>query len=257
MGNNIHQVNLSQAWSLSYSDMEFLSSLSLSVRLEAAVQLKFICLTGYFTSSWEDIGYEELSYIRAQLDCSAAECLQREYSERTARRYRTAIIRHLGLRHMKPNDRQCLIDFVKTNLCPKGMASSALIENCFLWCRDHQLQPPAFRGLNRLIRSTRREFLEGFLKRIADQLPKETTAQMEVSLAEPDAPTGFSRLKDDIGAATLDNILAAMKRLQFAHNLQLPAQVLKHVDPPLIEQLVRRVVQKRPRKCAAIVLNID
>ncbi len=45
MGNNIYRVNLSQAWSLSYSDMEFLSSLPLSVRLEAAVQLKFICLT--------------------------------------------------------------------------------------------------------------------------------------------------------------------------------------------------------------------
>ncbi len=77
MSNSIHRADLSQAWSLSYADIEFLSGLPVSMRLEAAVQLKFICLAGYFTSSWEGVSDEALSYLRAQLDCPDTECLHR------------------------------------------------------------------------------------------------------------------------------------------------------------------------------------
>ncbi|WP_057461166.1 DUF4158 domain-containing protein [Pseudovibrio sp. POLY-S9] len=238
---NINEASLSQSWSLSYSDTAFLSDLPVSVRLEAAAQLKFVCLTGYFASSWEEINREALSYLRVQLDCPASEHLFRDFSDRTARRYRMQIVGYLGLRRIGPKDRELLFDWIKSKLSPHGHPTRTLVEASFHWCRDQKLQPPAQRELERVVRSANREFQEEFLLGIAGQLSQDAIVQMEASLAEPEAQTGFSRLKDDIGAATLDVILAATERLQFAEGLQLPEHVLQEVERSFIDRIVRRV----------------
>jgi len=72
-------------------------------------------------------------------------------------------------------------------------------------------------------------------------LSEATVERLEISLSEPGARTGFVRLKDDVGAATLDNVLAAADRLAFIQGLNLPFDLEASIDPSWIKKLSRRV----------------
>ena len=95
--------------------------------------------------------------------------------------------------------------------------------------------------MERLVRGARHDFLEGLLTSITRDLPVDTRAKLEASLFEPMGPTGFHRLKDDVGAASLESVLGACDRLAFVEGLELPAERLGGVDPTWVALLSRRV----------------
>ncbi|WP_299349013.1 hypothetical protein, partial [uncultured Maritalea sp.] len=62
--------------------------------------------------------------------------------------------------------------------------------------------------------------------------------------ASLDAPLdicGFRRLKEDVGAATLDNVLDAADRLEFKQILSLPIVAISGLNASRIKMLNRRV----------------
>lgn len=60
-------------------------------------------------------------------------------------------------------------------------------------------------------------------------------------MSEPRAPIGFLSLKNDVGAASPKNILAACDRVAFIEGLDLPYDLLAGIDPAWTQRLVRRV----------------
>lgn len=70
---------------------------------------------------------------------------------------------------------------------------------------------PSDKIMERLARAARRDFRDGFLMRVGALLHAETIEQLEWVLLEPLANTGFQRLKDDVGAATLESVLLAAR----------------------------------------------
>ncbi|WP_025091549.1 hypothetical protein [Brucella intermedia] len=69
------------------------------------------------------------------------------------------------------------------------------------------------RALERLVRSQRQRYLDGWLHEVSAALHIETIALMVGSLTDADVPTGFNAMKADAGRATLDNILEVSGRL--------------------------------------------
>lgn len=62
--------------------------------------------------------------------------------------------------------------------------------------------------MERLDRAARRNFRDGFLDRVGAALTAETIEKLEWALSEPLADTEFQRVKDDVGAATLETCTA-------------------------------------------------
>ena len=85
--------------------------------------------------------------------------------------------------------------------------------------------------MERQVRGARHDFLEGFLESTALALPADTREELDGSLSEPRRLTGFHRMKSEVGAATLDNVLGACDRLTFLDSLDLPWDHLGGVDP--------------------------
>ncbi|TJW48393.1 MAG: hypothetical protein E5X65_35735, partial [Mesorhizobium sp.] len=123
-------------------------------------------------------------------------------------------------------DRAALASWIATELCPGGASVAAMMEAVFLWCRDRRIFGLSRKEMERIVRSERQRFLESILGGVADRLRPETVALMEISLADPDSPTGFHTIKGDAGAATLDNMLALADRLAFIKKLDLPRDLL-------------------------------
>ncbi|WP_095205181.1 Tn3 family transposase [Mesorhizobium carmichaelinearum] len=241
MGVHVLPEELAKGWSLSFADLEFVNAKPVGTRLGLAAQLKFFAAFGYFATTVGDIPDEAASYLAEQLGVGSSALLGYEFSGRSGRRHCAEILRHLGIRRMRRADRATLEIWIATELCPCGMAAAAMLEDVFLWCRDHRIFAPSRKEMDRLVRAQRQHFVDTFLERVSDSLRLETIAQMEASLADPDGVTGFHTIKADPGAATLENMLSLADQLVFIKTLHLPMEVLSGVGKHWIDQIVRRV----------------
>ncbi|CAN7635399.1 DUF4158 domain-containing protein [Pararhizobium sp. LjRoot238] len=180
-------------------------------------------------------------YLAEQIGVRADELSGYDFGGRTARRHCAEILQYLGFRRMKRVDREALSFWIIDELCPSGQPVSAMLEAVFLWCRDRNIYGPSTKELERLVRSQRQQYLDGWLHEVSAALPPETVAAMESSLADADGPTGSNAMKADAGRATLDNILEVTERLAFIRKLALPRIFLSNINPGWIEHVVRRV----------------
>lgn len=227
-------------WSLSFQDMEFLSSLPPSVCLEAGLQICSVRSSGRFIEDWTDVDAGAIEYVASQLDMQTVGP-SRLFSDRTARRYRLEVARYLGLSRPRDGHRAELQEWLRSTICPGGGSMEDMLDPCFRWFRDQSLLPPAEGVLIRSIRTARSTFVDGLLKKTTGSLPSKTVTSLEACLADPRGDHGFQRLKDDVGAATLDNVLNAADRLAFIRDLELPFDMIRAVDPSWIKLLSRRV----------------
>ena len=231
---------IAQEWRFSFNDLGFLAGLPRGVCLEAALQLGHVRRTGRFTEDWSGISNDEVLYVASQIEISGAHP-HRVFDNRTARRYRAQIADYLGLSRPSPNDLAALEAWLRKEICPRGGSISEMTERSCLWLRDHRILPPPENSLARIVRSVRREFLEEYLTSITNRLPLESVVALEASLADPRGEHGFQRLKDDVGAATLDNVLGVADRLAFIQGLDLPLDLFRDIDPSWIKILTCRV----------------
>jgi TnpA family transposase len=229
-----------EGWNLSFDDHAFLAELPVSTRLTAAVQLKFLDHFGHFPARWAQIDEAAVAFLAEQLGADADAAARPGLNSRNARRYRERILAHLRLRRLTAADRAALEAWLEGALCPQGGTLEAMIAAVFAWCRARRLQPPAHAEVERQVRAARRVIEERLLSTIADALTPEAEARLEAALADPEAPTGFHALKQDVGAATRDSVLGAIKRLAFIRGLALPRAHLAGIGRPWIETLARR-----------------
>ncbi|WP_235477524.1 hypothetical protein [Aliiroseovarius crassostreae] len=102
-----------------------------------------------------------------------------------------------------------------------------MLDQCFRCFRDQSLLPPAEGVLIRSVRPAQSAFVDDLFKKITGSLASKTVTSLEASLADPCGDHGFQRLKDDVGAATLGNVLNAADRLAFIRDLDLPFDVIR------------------------------
>lgn len=187
---------LSAWWSLSFEERGLIEALESHARLGFAVQLKFYRHTGRFADRAADIPAEPVVYLAEQVEAAVADMDRYGWTDRTGRRHRHQILKHLGIRHMVAADRQDLSNWLSRDICPSGASADAMIEQAYLWCRDHSVQSPVPKVLARQVRATRQDFETKLFMRVAAGLEVETIAKMEGSLAEPAGPTGFNGLNE-------------------------------------------------------------
>jgi Domain of unknown function (DUF4158)/Tn3 transposase DDE domain len=241
MGVHVLPEELAKEWSLSFGDMEVVNAKPMATRLGLAAQLKFFAAYGFFATAATDIPDETVTYLAEQIGVGDSDLLSYDFSGRSGRRHCAEVLRYLGFRRMKRADRAALVDWVATERCPGGMSVGTMLEDVFLWCRDHRIFGPSRKEMERLVRSERQRFVDSFLGAVADRLRPETVASMEASLTDPDGPTGFRTIKGDAGAATLDNMLGLAERLAFIKKLDLPRDILSTVGKTWVDQIVRRI----------------
>jgi len=152
-----------------------------------------------------------------------------------------AILRHLGFRRATERDRAALRQWIMEDCCGSFSAVEAKVTAGYAWCRARAVHISSDTVMERLVRSARHDFLEGFLAAIVRALPPDTRDARDDSLRDPGGPTGFRRIKGDPGGVTLDSLLDVCNRLAFRDRLDGPAGHLAQVDSAWIALLCRRV----------------
>ena len=205
MSTGISSSDIVGQWSLSFADIDFVNSKPVAMRLGLAAQLKFFSARGFFADDGALIPNDAAEYLAEQIGVRADELSGHDFGGRSARRHCAEILQYLGFHGMTRGDRETLSCWIIGELCPSGQSVSAMLEAVFLWCRDRNIYGPSAKELERLVRSQRQQYLDGWLHEVSAALPPGTVAAMESSLADAEGLTGFNAMKADAGRATLDN----------------------------------------------------
>jgi TnpA family transposase len=230
-----------EAWSLSFSEFEFVQNYGQTTRGWVAAQLRFFLENGFFPQSSAAVVPDALAYIADQVGGDLGVLSAYDLSGDTARRHRLDILGHLGVRRATERDRQALQDWIYAEFGGRAITVEEMISRGYAWGLQHAIFIPSAMIMERLVRSARRRFRDDFLARIAASLSGETVIRLETSLAEPQSDFGFQRLKEDAGAATLENALAAAGKVAFLNTLKLPCELAERVDRGWLAQLARLV----------------
>ena len=226
-------------WGLSYSDFEFLNRFGTKSRVAIACQFLFFRQHGWFPADRGDLDPDVIVYVADQI--GATDDLSYSFSSDTARRQRVGILDFLGFRRASDRDRSNLQAWMIDQLGGRDLSLADWVERGYARARQMSVFIPSEKIMERLARAARRGFREGYLARVASGLSAETVKQFEWTLSDPLAITGFQRLKDDVGAATLDSVLLAAQKVSFVEALNLPLDILGDVERGWVMRIARQV----------------
>lgn len=226
-------------WGLSYSDFEFLNRFGAKSRVAIACQLLFFRQHGRFPADRGDLDPDVIVYVADQI--GATDDLSYSLSSDTARRQRAGILDFLGFCRASDRDRAKIQAWMIEQLGGRDLNLADWIERGFDQARQMGVFVSSDKIMERLARAARRDFRENFLTLVVSLLSIETTEQLERALAKPLEDTGFQRLKDDVGAATLDSVLLAARKTSFVEELGLPMDILGDVERGWVLRLARQV----------------
>ena len=218
-------------WSLSYADLEFVNSYRHAMRIGLAAQLAHFRRFGYFPERLKDLPSESLDYLAEQLGEDVTHVSNYHIGSDTARRHRLEILRFLDIRRANDRDRARLRAALASQVSTSGPSIEDLVQFGYQWVLGQSVFIPSRKIMERLVRSAQHTFQAELLAQVTDRLSSQTIAALEVSLADPRGDHGFHSLKDDVGAATLDNVLDAADPLAFIHALDPPFDLVSEVDP--------------------------
>ncbi len=231
--------SIAEDWGLSFSDLLFLADLPSDIRLEAALQLCHLQRTGRFIEDWSCLPAEANSYVACQIE-RPADRPTSLLDDRRSRRYRIRVSEHLGFSRPGREELSVFEIWLLTDVIQRGGSVSEMTESGCHWFLERKLVSPSEQALERIVRSARQSFLERCLASVAVRLSASAASDLETSLADPRGRNGFQRLKSEVSAATLDNVLDAADRLAFIQGLDLPHDMIGKVDPSWIRLLARR-----------------
>lgn len=226
-------------WGLSYSEFDFVQRFGANSRVMVACQLLFFRRYGRFPDGRDDLDPDVLSYVVDQL--GAADAPDYNFTGDIARRQRMNILDFLGVRRALSRDRTKLHGWMVANLGGRNLNLSDWAQRGYSEALAMGVFIPSGKVMDRLARRARRDFRESFLQRVTSSLSEGTIERLEWALCEPLMDTGFQRLKDDVGAATLDSVLLAARKVSFVEDLDLPFDVLEGVERGWIAGLSRQV----------------
>lgn len=228
-----------EIWSLSFSDFEFLETYHQGSRVWIGVQLLYFRDHGHFAGELNDIPDDARNYVGDQLGLDGA--MPYNVSKDTVRRHQLEILRHLGFHRATQSDRQNLRDWLKSTLGGREASFEDWVIEGYRWSRRHSVFIPSDKIMERIVRSARKAFRDALFQQISERLSSGTVSALNDCLSDPLLPTGFQRMKDDIGAATLENVLLASTKLAFLQRLDLPFELLAHIDRRWISRIGRQV----------------
>lgn len=146
---SISHEDLAERWSLSFSDIEFVTGKPIPARLGLAVQLKYFATNGFFVQDRSAIPVDGIAYLAEQLGVDIDAIHDYDFGGRTSRQHCAEILQHLGFRRLKQTDRKELASWIASDLCPTGQSASAMLEEVFFWCRDRRIYGPSPKELER------------------------------------------------------------------------------------------------------------
>tara|TARA_B100000745_G_scaffold139998_1_gene91416 strand:+ start:3555 stop:5105 length:1551 start_codon:yes stop_codon:yes gene_type:complete len=232
---------LAEHWSLKFEETKLLKTKPARNHLAFVAQLKYYQNTGRFPLASNDIPETPLHYLADQLEITADQILEYDWLGRTGTRHRKEILEFMGIRRVSAADKNAFSDWLIDNLYPHGADIDEAIESAFEWFQKHQVECPAGKELDRLVRSAYQQYELNLYEHFANCLSTESKMLIDQSLDAVEGVVNFSDIKADPGRVGLDSVLKEVKKLSFIRSLHLPVETFAAFNAKVLQRYRQRV----------------
>jgi hypothetical protein len=154
-----------------------------SNRLGFAVLLKFFQAESRFPQHPVEVPKAVVAFIAQQLDLAEEDYRRYPWSGGRFKAHRNQIRTFFGFKPIAQPDKQRMKTWLIEEVLPLGLSFEALKAQVYQWFRQLKIEPPAWKELERLIRSAARTHERDFCRQIAAQLSATTCENLDALLA--------------------------------------------------------------------------
>ncbi|QQM26557.1 Tn3 family transposase [Elizabethkingia sp. M8] len=231
---------LGQHWSLTYEELELLKTKPEKNHLAFCMQLKYYQYYGAFPENKKELSEITVQYISEQLEIDIDTLFYYDWENRTARRHKQEILIFLKIRKLDSKDRINIINWLITEIFPKGILVSEAFEYAIEWLLQNKIQSPAVYQLERMIASAYSKFRTTLFENISKSLSNNSKAIIDYCIEDENSPINFTYLKSDPGRVSLESILKELEKLEFIDQLELPEQQLSALNSKVMNLIRSR-----------------
>jgi len=232
---------LAEHWSLKYEETQLLKTKPSRNYLAFVAQLKYYQNTGRFPLASNDLPDTPLHYLAEQLETTVGMLHEYDWRGRTGTRHRQEILEFLGIRRVSATDKTSFSNWLIENQYPHGASIEDATESAFEWFQNNQVECPADKELERLVRSAYQQFELNLYEYFTNYLSLESKIQMERSLDSAEGVVNFGDIKADPGRLGLDSVLKEVEKLSFIRSLHLPIENLATFNTKVLQRYRQRV----------------
>jgi len=222
-------------WIVSDAELGLLKGMSERRRLTLCYYLKYFQLHAQFPTSLDFVSAQVLEFLASQIGSAEDHGLP-VVPKRTARFYRRQVIAFLDIQHFDKEARAVFLDWlVETVLptAPNEATSEAAITEWFLSKR--MIRPRAKARANLMAKAERR-FERILFARVAGRLSDDHRARLDALLETADGFSSFAEVSRSSGAASVENMLRTVTRLETVRAVGLDQSILADVHPDIVER---------------------
>lgn len=231
---------LVERWSLTPEDFALLVGRIDAGKLGLAVQLAYWRCHAGFPDEEADLAPVVIAHLARQIGVPVEVLDGYDWSGRTGRRHRQAILDYLAIAAFDDKAEAALRDWLTDEVLPHEPSAAMLEDEIGAWfARGRIVRPGAYR-LDRIIRSARAAHDDEVLRMIADRLEPETRQRLSDLLVDDGTGAAFTRLASDPGRVGLESLMAEIAKLDLVRALVLPTDLLDGVHADLAKRFRRR-----------------
>jgi Domain of unknown function (DUF4158) len=202
-------------------------------RIASALLLKFFQREGKFPQRKQDIPRVIVEHIAQQLHLETTVFDSYRWGKGTIDRHRSHLRKFLGVRMGTVADANTILQWLEgQSQLLEEHNFDRLKEIVYERYKELKIEPPQPKRIERLVRSAVRSADERLYKKVVDKLTPETQTKLEALLSDTavsEKTSLLSTLKSEAGAATLENILTEIAKLERIRSLSLPPDLFAGV----------------------------
>ncbi|ARE42288.1 Mobile element protein (plasmid) [Rhodovulum sp. P5] len=222
-------------WVLSASELGLLKGTSESRRLTLCYYLKYFQLHARFPKSLDLVSPQVLKFLASQIAAADDDGLA-IVPKRTDRFYRRQVMSFLDIALFDKEARALFLDWlieIVLPTAPNQATLDAVITERFL--SNRMIRPKAKAEANLLARAERR-FERIVFARISERLADDQRARLDALLETEGGFSPFAEVARSSGAASVENVLKTVERLEAVRAVGLDRSILEDVHPDIVER---------------------
>ncbi len=248
---------LSDSWSLSADEYDFVKSQSSQNRLSIAALLKYLQIEGKFPKHLPSLPTVAVEYLAQQLNIHPLSISKYKWTGRSFERHKQRVRLFLGYRVPVKRDNKNIEDWLKKEILPINHNLSHLKEATIQWCKRNHIELPSEKRLERIIRSAFSNYEAEVFKKIYDCLSQKTRKQIDYLLefnssipefSVDEVQIGLNDLKADPGRTSLESVLKEIAKYESIDRLKLPEDILFHIPDKILNKYKIRTATEPPNE---------
>ena len=222
-------------WVLSDAELGLLKGTSEHRRLTLCVYLKYFQLHAQFPGTQDVVPRQVLEFLASQVG-GGIDTGVTDVPDRTARFYKGQISAFLDIRRFDTDARTGFLEWLVQTILPLAPNEAALDAAITEWFLSHRMIRPREKALANLVAKAERQFERILFSRIARRLSDSRRAYLDGLIETTNGLSQFAEVSRSSGAASVENVLKTVERLEGVLAVGLDSAILADVHPDIVER---------------------